>query len=198
MGRYIMSLYKEFVIIVEEAVQILLSQKNRIKDSLATNRRLEKEFEHHVLLALIGASKGTDFTFDAMESAHAFPDIIAEHKTGVCFGVEVKTAKGWTTNGNSIESSISDSRIEEIIVVFCKTEEPIDIIFKNYEEAISGVQVTHSPRFVLNMASEDKGILVDMGLSYSQFKKLEIKEKIRLVREWYVKKGRDKNKWWIY
>ncbi len=193
-----MSLYDEFLIVIEEAVSILRSQKTRIKDSLATNRRLEKEFEHHVLLALIGASKGTGFIFNAMESPHAFPDIIAEHKNGYCFGVEVKTAKGWTTNGNSIESSISDNRIKEIVVIFCKTEDPVEIAFKSYEDAISGVQVTHSPRFVLNMMSQDKGILIDMGLSYQQFKNLDVQDKVRLVREWYVKKGRDKNKWWIY
>lgn len=193
-----MTTYDSFMEIVASAVSILESQKERIKDSLSTNRRLEKEFEHHVLLSLIGASKGTDFEFNAMRSAHAFPDIIAAHKSGQCFGVEVKTAKGWVTNGNSIEASISDDRIEDIVVIFCKTEDPIEIVFASYESAISGVQVTHSPRFTLNMKNTRNSILSDLNLTYKKFKQLTSKEKVRLIRDWHISKGRGDNKWWIY
>lgn len=58
--------YKNFIKIMDNALAVLEETKERIADSLVAERRLEKEFEHHVLLALKGVSKGSGFKFKAM------------------------------------------------------------------------------------------------------------------------------------
>jgi hypothetical protein len=193
--------YEELISIVAASLGVLRASASRIRDSLTTNRRLEKEFEHQVLIALssVARAQNSGFTFSAIESPHGFPDIIAEHAMGRCFGVEIKTAKTWQTNGNSINSAITDDRIETVIVIFCKTSDPIEFDFKNYEDAITGIQVTHSPRYVLNMrANKDETILTRMGLTYSQFKALPLPEKLSLIKQDYIDKGKADDKWWIY
>jgi hypothetical protein len=198
--------YNEFTALVEKALSVLRDTSGRIKDSLTTNRRLEREFEHQVLLALKGVSVGSAFTFKEIHSEHGFPDIIAEHQTvftedniKLCYGIEVKTAKTWQTNGNSINNSISDSRIQKIVVVFCKTTDPIEFAYKAYEDAIVGIQVTHFPRYMLSMnAPLEKSVLRKMGLSYDTFKNLPIKEKVALLKAFYETEGKADDKWWIY
>jgi hypothetical protein len=193
--------YLEFCSLVEECLEVLRGSSQRIQDALNTNRRLEREFEHQVLLTLqaVARAHGSQFYFSPIHSEHGFPDIIAEHSTGLCYGVEIKTAKTWQTNGNSINSSISDDRIEAIVVIFCKTSPPIEFAYKSYEEAITGIQVTHYPRYVLNMkANPDESILKHMNISYAQFKKLPVPEKIALIRSYYEQQGKADGKWWIY
>jgi hypothetical protein len=191
--------YKQFLLIIDQAVAVLRQSDKRIQESLETNRRLEREFEHQVLLVLQGLSHNSPFSFSAMPSEHSFPDIIAEHTSGVCFGIEIKTSRTWQTNGNSINASITDSRIETIVVVFCKTTPPIEFDYKPYEDAIVSIQVTHFPRYVLNMkAGESVGILRHLNMPYAEFKNLPIKEKVQLLKRYYEEKGTSENKWWIY
>jgi len=52
--------YNIFESLVDSAVSTLLETINRIENALETNRRLEKEFEHHVLLAFKGVGKEKD------------------------------------------------------------------------------------------------------------------------------------------
>jgi len=189
--------FTALITIIESAIEVLSQSSDAIRDSLRTGRRTEKEFENHVLLALKGASQNTGFEFSFLESSHAFPDILAEHVDDVFFGVEVKTASGWSTNGNSINAGITDDRIQRIVIIYCKTEEPIEFDFKPYEDAIRGISVTHSPRYVLNMRRSSPGILQQMGLSYNEFRVLTMQEKVRLIRKWYIDNDRDDGKWWI-
>lgn len=56
---------KLFNSVVEDAVSTLSETINRIQNALDTNRRLEKEFEHHVLLAFKGAAKEKGFDCEA-------------------------------------------------------------------------------------------------------------------------------------
>ena len=194
-------IYTEFTEIIEQSLTVLRGSSKPIKDSLTTNRRLEREFEHQVLLTLqaVAGAKGGQFNFQPIHSDHSFPDIIAEHTTGVCYGIEIKTARTWQTNGNSINNSISDERIETVVVIFCKTTEPIEFDYKSYEEAITGIQVTHYPRYVLNMkASSQESVLKSMGISYASFKNLPTPQKIALLKQYYEAKGKADGKWWIY
>ncbi len=190
--------YNLFVDLVKEAILVLQEDTKQIRDALATNRRLEEEFEHHVLISLKAVSRLSPFTFQKMSSSGSFPDIIAEHVNGRCFGVEVKTSKKWRTLGNSINASITDARIENIVIVFCKTTPPIEFACKSYEEAIMEIAVTHFPRYVLDMEGDsEKGILRHMGVSYSTFKNFDIKQKIALLRQYYEDKGKAGKQWWI-
>ncbi len=191
--------YNLFVDLVKEAILVLQEDTKQIEDALTTNRRLEEEFEHHVLIALKAVSRQSLFTFTKMPSKRSFPDILAEHQNGRCFGVEIKTSEKWRTLGNSINASITDGRIENIVVVFCKTSPPIEFECKPYEEAIMGIEVTHFPRYVLDMkGNAEKSILNHMNIPYSTFKNLDIKEKIALLKQYYEDTGKADNKWWIY
>lgn len=78
----------------------------------------------------------------------------------------------------------------------------IDFRCKPYEECLSEIAVTHSPRYLINMdmSATDKTIFEKMGTSYEQFRRMGDGQ-INLVRQHYREKfkGRDKKSmpWWI-
>jgi hypothetical protein len=95
-------------------------------------------------------AKDTDFE-NSIEliSGQKFPDIIAKKY----YGVEVKTTKQnhWTTTGNSVLESTRVDDIERIYMLFGKMFKPIEFLCKPYEDCLSDVVVTHSPRYLINM-----------------------------------------------
>ncbi|ABV78870.1 hypothetical protein [Rickettsia bellii] len=190
--------YNIFELLVESAISTLLETVNRIENALETNRRLEKEFEHHVLLAFKGAGK--EKGFDCIPSStHGFPDIICKHKeSGLKFGVEVKTGKTWQTNGNSIFTQIGEQDLDEIIVLFCKTTKPIEISWKKYEDAVNSIAITHSPRYVIKMDTEnDNTFFKKMNITYKEFKKMQVEEKMQLIKSYYLLKEKGGRQWWM-
>lgn len=131
-----------------------------------------------------------------------FPDILLDDST---FGVEVKSVKDktWTSTGSSIVETLRESEIEKVFLLFGRLSAPeIDFRCKPYEECLSEIAVTHSPRYLINMDmhGSDMTIFEKMGISYDQFRKMG-NEQINLVRKHYREKFRGrKNKsmpWWI-
>lgn len=82
-------------------------------------------------------------------SGQKFPDIIAKKY----YGVEVKTSKQdhWTTTGNSVLESTRVEGVERIYMLFGKMVSPFDFKCRPYEECLSEVVVTHSPRYLIDM-----------------------------------------------
>ena len=82
-----------------------------------------------------------------------FPDIIANK----FFGVEVKTTtkNHWKTTGNSILESTRVDDVERIFMLFGKLGKPIEFKYRAYEECLSEVVVTHSPRYLIDMNLEE-------------------------------------------
>jgi hypothetical protein len=187
-----------FQSLVEDAVSTLSDTINRIQNALETNRRLEKEFEHHVLLALKGSGKEKGFDCEPA-STHGFPDIVCIHKeTGLKFGVEVKTGKSWQTNGNSIFTEIGEQDVEDIVVLFCKTTKPVQISWKRYEDVVSSVAITHSPRYTIKMDIDSNSTFFkEMKTNYKEFKKMPMEEKMELVRNYYLLKEKTGRQWWM-
>ena len=187
-----------FKSLVDDAVSTLSETIDRIQNALDTNRRLEKEFEHHVLLAFKGSGKEKGFDCEAA-STHGFPDIVCTHKeTGLKFGVEVKTGKFWQTNGNSIFTKIGEQDVEDIIVLFCKTSKPIQISWKRYEDVVSSISITHSPRYTIKMDIDSNlTFFKEMNTTYKDFKKMPTKEKMELVRNYYLLKKKTGRQWWM-
>jgi hypothetical protein len=183
---------------IEEAISTLSETIDRIQNALETNRRLEKEFEHHVLLVLKVAGKEKGFDCEST-SIHGFPDIVCTYKkTGVKFGVEVKTGKSWQTNGNSIFTEIGEQDIEDIIVLFCKTSKPIQISWKRYEDVVSSVAITHSPIYTIKMDIKGESTFFKaMNINYKDFKKMTVEEKMELVRNYYLLKAKTGRQWWM-
>jgi hypothetical protein len=188
----------DFKELIEEAIITLKETNDRIQNSLVTNRRLEKEFEHHVLLALKGSGKQRGFECFA-SSAHSFPDIVCIHKeTGLKFGVEVKTSKSWNVNGNSIFSEIGEKDICDVVVLFCKTTNPVEICWRKYEEVVCSIAITHSPRYMIKMDIDDHfNFFKIMRTSYSEFKVMTVEEKMELVTRYHLKKNKNGREWWM-
>lgn len=78
-----------------------------------------------------------------------FPDIIAQK----LYGIEVKTTtqNHWKTTGNSVLESTRVADVERIFMLFAKLANPIEFRCRPYEECLSEVVVTHSPRYLIDM-----------------------------------------------
>ena len=88
-------------------------------------------------------------------SGHSFPDIMA---TNYC-GVEVKSTKDdkWTSIGSSIVESTRNATVENIYMLFGKLGgNPPEFKLKPYQDCLSEIAVTHSPRYVINMELSEK------------------------------------------
>jgi hypothetical protein len=124
-----------------------------------------------------------------------FPDIIAKKY----YGVEVKTTtqNHWKTTGNSVLESTRVENVERIFMLFAKLSNPIEFRCRAYEECLSEVVVTHSPRYLIDMNLEKgKTIFDKMKVPYDTLRKNE--NPIRPIIDYYknrLKPGEDL--WWI-
>ena len=138
----------EFARLLNKTVSTLQSEaKQKPKAYL---KLLGRDLESTVVDIMSDSARGTDFenTIELI-SGQKFPDIIAMRY----FGVEVKTSMQdhWITTGNSIMEGTRVDGIERIFMLFGKMVEPIAFKCRPYEECLSEVVVTHSPRYQINM-----------------------------------------------
>lgn len=102
-------------------------------------------------------------------SSQKFPDIVAAKY----FGVEVKSSKEdkWTTNGGSVNESTRVDGVERIFLTFGKLKNPIEFRTKRYEECLSGVAITHYPRYKVDMnLREGESIFEKMRTTYDELR----------------------------
>ncbi|MEG0835627.1 MAG: hypothetical protein RR413_09310, partial [Christensenellaceae bacterium] len=130
---------------------------------------------------------------------HAFPDIVIEFFSGEKYGIEVKSSvstasKAWKINGNSVLGSTKEKVIDTYIV-FGKTALGHQAFrYKRYEDAISNVAVTHSPRYAIDMDIDpSETFFSKSGLSYKQISESE--DPIGLVTSYFKSKGQ--RAWWL-
>lgn len=134
-------------------------------------------------------------------SGHRFPDILASKD----YGIEVKSVKGnkWTSTGSSIVESTRIEGVDRIYLLFgCLGTTPAAFKCRLYQECLSEIAVTHSPRYQIDMElAENEDIFSKMGTEYDKFRKLGEDEKIGEVRKFYIKKARVEGKvsfpWWL-
>jgi len=101
-------------------------------------------------------------------SGGRFPDIVGKIALEKCFGVEVKTSQNqsWKTLGGSIMESTRVDFVDRINVLFAKLN-PFEIRTKRFEDVISDVAVTHSPRYLIDFEIDpSKTIFKQIGVSY--------------------------------
>jgi hypothetical protein len=161
----------------------------------------ELEVETHRVLQEMSAF--TPFKKDeiTLVSGHSFPDIMA----GTYYGVEVKSTKEdkWTSLGSSIVESTRNKSVEDIYMMFGKLGGDIpEFKFRPYQDCLSNIQVTHCPRYTIDMEIKEKNeetIFEKIHMSYQDFQKSE--DKIDLVRDYYILQGRKEGKhempWWV-
>lgn len=124
-----------------------------------------------------------------------FPDIIAKKY----YGIEVKTTtqNHWKTTGNSVLESTRVDDVERIFMLFGKLGSPIEFRSRAYEECLSEVVVTHSPRYLIDMnLGKGKTIFDKINISYGTLRKE--KNPIKPITDYYkskLKPGQDL--WWI-
>lgn len=129
--------------------------------------------EQDVYNALVETAIGTKFQGSIeLVSGAIFPDIILDH----CYGVEVKstTSNHWTSTGSSILESTRNKDVERIYLTFGKLFSPVQFISRPYEECLSGIAVTHYPRYRIDMTlNEGETIFDKMGVPYDDLRKMD-------------------------
>ncbi|MHA2219316.1 MAG: hypothetical protein ACXACY_25650 [Candidatus Hodarchaeales archaeon] len=167
-----------------------LSYLYRIREDILNNKSLDElksisdsKFEDMLYLSLIELFVIEQV--DYQKGSHAFPDISCGR-----FGVEVKTTEkdSWVTTGNSIMEGTRKEEVKFIFLFFLKKGGKPDIKIAEYEKCLSDINVTHSPRYQIDMEiKEENNIFNQMGTTYNRFRKSQ--EKIKLLRKHYKSKG---------
>jgi len=128
-------------------------------------------------------------------SGQKFPDIVAKKY----YGIEVKTTtqNHWKTTGNSVLETTRVDDVERIFMLFAKLAKPIEFRCRPYEEVLSEVVVTHSPRYLIDMNLEDgKTIFDKIKLPYDTLRKKD--NPIKPIVEFYKSKLKSGEElWWI-
>lgn len=124
-----------------------------------------------------------------------FPDIIAKKY----YGIEVKTTtqNHWKTTGNSVLESTRVDDVERVFMLFAKLVSPIEFRCRPYEEVLSEVVVTHSPRYLIDMNLEQgKTIFDKIKIPYDTLRKKE--NPIRPIVDYYKSKLKPGEElWWM-
>ncbi|MCZ2475018.1 hypothetical protein G9H61_06155 [Aquirufa ecclesiirivi] len=124
-----------------------------------------------------------------------FPDIVAKKY----YGIEVKTTtqNHWKTTGNSVLESTRVDDVERIFMLFAKLASPIEFRCRPYEDVLSEVVVTHSPRYLIDMNLEQgKTIFDKIKMPYETLRKKE--NPIRPIIDYYKSKLKPGEElWWM-
>lgn len=157
--------------------------------------RTGKLLEKDVYDALCQAAVGTEFDGSIkLISGASFPDIVVNNY----FGVEVKSTEKdhWTSIGSSILESTRDVNVERIYLTFGKLGRPVEFRSRPYEECLSGIAVTHYPRYQINMQLPKGETIFDkMNLSYDKLRTMD--NPVAPVSQYYrslLKSG--ESLWW--
>ena len=105
-------------------------------------------------------------------SGASFPDIVANKY----YGVEVKSTikNQWKSIGSSILESTRNQNVERIYLTFGKLGLPVQFKSRPYEECLSGISVTHYPRYKIDMELKHGETIFDkMGIPYDTLRKLD-------------------------
>jgi len=153
-------------------------------------------FEKLVFDFTVKAATGSPFEgkIDQTRDA-AFPDIVAAE----LFGVEVKVTSSdkWQSIGNSVLESSRLQSVEKIYMFFGKLGGTPEARFRNYEDCLKGIKVTHYPRYSIDMELEEgESIFHKMHTTYDDFRVLD--NPVSEVKSYYRELLKDgQSLWWI-
>jgi hypothetical protein len=185
---------KEFNILLNSTITELNSHAK--KSAKTISALAGNKLEPFVKDVMTDLAIGTPFE-NSIEciGGQRFPDIIAKKY----YGIEVKTTtqNHWKTTGNSVLESTRVENVERIFMLFAKLASPIEFRCRAYEECLSEVVVTHSPRYLIDMNLEKgKTIFDKIKMPYDTLRKKE--NPIRPIVDYYkskLKPGEDL--WWM-
>lgn len=155
-----------------------------------------RSLEPYVRDVMAELAEGTPFE-NSIEliSGQKFPDIIAKKY----YGIEVKTTKQnhWKTTGNSVLEGTRVDSVERIYMLFAKLAIPIEFRCRPYEDVLSEVVVTHSPRYLIDMNLECGETIFDkIDMPYDR---LRLKQNpIKPIVDYYKTKLKPGEElWWM-
>jgi len=185
---------KEFDLLLNSTISELNVHAKNSSKKVAT--LLGRNIEPYVKDVMSDLAVGTAFE-NSIEliGGQKFPDIIAKKY----YGIEVKTTtqNHWKTTGNSVLESTRVDDIERIFMLFAKLASPIEFRCRPYEEVLSEVVVTHSPRYLIDMNLEEgKTIFDKINMPYDTLRKKE--NPIRPIVNYYKSKLKPGEElWWM-
>ncbi len=129
--------------------------------------------------AIYDRDNGLPENYHAVEylGGSIFPDIIIHiGTTGQKVGIEAKyhsSGNVWKTNGNSTYGTTQVDGLREIYVAFGKFDrDTCDIKIRPYGECISGISITHSPRYDIDMDTTIDFCSDELGIPYDTLRQL--------------------------
>ena len=158
----------------------------------ATASAFEKEACRQIQLAT--KANGIDVEVKLV-SGKSFPDIVF---VGTEFGVEIKTAQsGWKCLGNSVMASTLIEGVSQVYLLFGSGEEKLDVRFSKYDDSVRSVEVTHSPRYSLDMeVPQDEAYFRQIGLTLTDMLMMDDPVS-RVVEEARKQLKAGEHVWWI-
>lgn len=201
---------------IEEALKVLSEKIHQDKEMFHTVQNGD-EFEKTVLIKfneLVTSNPELNIKNVEHNGSHSFPDLKVTFANDSIYGVEIKfSASGnWKSKGNSIFESLSnkeqdDKAYKEIYVFFGrkpKSKEELfslEIKFAPYGSSVDRIEVTHSPRFAINMAKSKSNLSNLFGAdgTYAEFRIKSNQEKNDLLRKYFSKTIEEgsSDKWYL-
>ena len=126
---------------------------------------------------------------------HAFPDVTLNG-----FGIEIKFTEkdSWLSVENSVFEGMRTKGVESIHVIFGKAGGEPTVRWSRYEDCVTHVRVSHSPRFVIEMDGNRSSLFDHLGVEYDTFRELPDTEKIRHIRKYSRNRLKPGERlWWI-
>ncbi len=156
-----------------------------------------KAFEYRVREVVQNTLSDPAITVDFDPHPQAFPDIAVG-----AFGIEVKftTNDTWRSIANSVLERNRIDKVKKIYLIFGKMggSKP-EVKWADYEKSVIHVRTSHVPRFEVEIDSSRGASLFELlGLSYDEFRNLDIHEKMVHIRAYArsrLKAG--ERLWWL-
>lgn len=184
----------EFDLLLNSTISELNVHAQKSSQKVAT--LLGRNLEPYVRDVMTDLAVGTVFE-NSIEliGGQKFPDIVAKKY----YGIEVKTTtqNHWKTTGNSVLEGTRVDSVERIFMLFAKLASPIEFRCRPYEEVLSEVVVTHSPRYLIDMNLEKGNTIFDkIKTPYDTLRKNE--NPIRPIVDYYKSKLKlGEELWWM-
>ncbi|MBF6977909.1 hypothetical protein IU403_01985 [Aerococcaceae bacterium zg-BR22] len=189
------------IIDILEKIKLEIESLNPIDKKYLVSKGNQNGFE--LLVPLIAEKIKISFNdtsvFDyTVHLGHHFPDMDL-YVNGKKYGLELKSRNNgsWDTNGNSVFESITDDYYDDIYILFGSKEPHVDHILIRYNlywKVTSAINVTHSPRFKINMNSESS--VFSSADEYYSLRDKDDTEKAAFLQN-YLKENTTGVKWFV-
>jgi hypothetical protein len=153
-----------------------------------------KQFETRVREAVHKNLDNKKHKINFSPHAQAFPDIAVGK-----FGIEVKftTNDTWRSIANSVLETNRIDEVKKVYLIFGKMGGSPDVKWGEYEKCVMHVRTSHVPRFEVEI-NTSKSLFDQMGVTYDQFRVLEMADKMLCIRQYARSRLKDGERlWWL-